>query len=390
MHYDYDLIIVGGGPAGAIMALSAARQNLRALLLDKARFPRDKVCGDAIPPRSRPLLQAYNLLDAVRQAPHAPVTAEVVQTPTEQLRVQFDEPELIVRRVHFDNVLFQAAKAVVETREGCPVTDLLRDDSGQVCGVVAGPSQKITARVVAGADGFSSIVARRAGLYRYERAHWAVATRCYYRRVPFTPGEYEVHYFDDIWPGYLWIFPVDDEVVNVGLGQFPAAHTERIPLAELHRRLLQSPALRSRFARAEPLGPIRGWNLPLASIQRPLHGDGFILAGDAAGLIDPLRGHGIDAAMLSGQIAGEVLGQICRGSDYRAERLALYAETVWQQLGPLFNFTRRFRERWDNPPPRWQSLSRLETLNKFYFQGRGVLSQLNPVADGTAPTMKIR
>jgi len=378
MPYDYDLIIVGGGPAGATMALSAARQRLRVLLVDKATFPRDKVCGDAIPPRCRPVLDEYGLTAAVERVPHVRVTGERVFTAGENLRVGFGEhPQVICPRIHFDNVLFQAAKAQVDTREGCTVLDLLRED-GQVCGIRAQMHRRapleITAKVVAGADGFNSIVKRRAGLYRYRRPHWAVATRAYYSGVPVSSTEFEVHYFDELWPGYLWIFPVGDGRVNVGVGLFPTDRTQaHASLRDLHLTLVHHPSLGGRFARAKMEGRLRGWNLPLASTRRPLHGDGFILAGDAAGLVDPLWGHGIDNAMISGRMAGNMLAQVCRGDDFSAAALQPYADAVWEELGPYFKFARRFREQWQNPPARWQAMSRLELLNKFYFRNRGVV-----------------
>ena len=378
MPYDYDLIVVGGGPAGATMALSAARQKLRVLLVDKATFPRDKVCGDAIPPRCRPILDEYGLTAAVAHVPHARVTGERVFAAGEQLHVNFDgQSQFICPRIHFDNVLFQAAKAQVDTRENCTVLDLLRED-GQVRSIRArvggGAPLEIPAKVVAGADGFNSIVARRLGLYQYQRPHWAVATRAYYSGVPVAPDEFEIHYFDELWPGYLWIFPAGGGQVNVGVGLFPTDRTQNHPsLRALHLALVQHPSLGGRFARATMQGRLRGWNLPLASIRRPLHGNGFILAGDAAGLVDPLWGHGIDNAMLAGQIAGNVLASVCRGSDFSAAALQPYADAVWKELGPYFKFARRFRAQWQNPPAHWQTMSRLELLNKFYFRNRGVV-----------------
>jgi len=360
------------------MALSAAQQKLRVLLVDKATFPRDKVCGDAIPPRCHPILAEYGLTTAVERVPHAWVTGERVFATGEDLHVDFgDQPQFICPRIHFDNVLFQAAKAQVATREGCTVLDLLRDN-GQVYGIRAQTSRgaplEITAKVVAGADGFNSVVKRRAGLYRYRRPHWAVATRAYYSGVPVSSAEFEIHYFDELWPGYLWIFPVGDGRVNVGVGLFPTDRTQKhTSLRDLHLRLVHHPSLGRRFARAKMQGRLRGWNLPLASIRRPLHGDGFILTGDAAGLVDPLWGHGIDNAMISGQIAGKVLSRVCRGQDFSAAALQLYADAVWEALGPYFKFARRFRAQWENPPARWQQMSRLELLNKFYFRNRGVI-----------------
>ncbi len=378
MQYDYDLIIVGGGPAGATMALSAKKQNLRVLLVDKAIFPRDKICGDAIPPRCHPILDEYGLTDAVSHLPHIWVTGEQIFTPTENMHVTFDnQPQLMCSRIHFDNVLFQAAKARVNTYEACVVSDLLYKN-GQVYGIRAqinkSKSVEITAKVVAGADGFNSIVKRRMNLYHYQQPHWAVATRAYYSGVSIKPDEFEIHYFDELWPGYLWIFPVEDGRVNVGVGLFPTNRTQRhISLRDLHQTLIHHPSLGDRFARAKMEGRLLGWNLPLASIHRPIHGNGFILAGDAAGLVDPLWGHGIDNAMLSGQIAGKVLAQVCRGQDFSATALQPYADAVWQELEAYFKFARRFREQWQNPPARWQSMSRLELLNKFYFRKHGTI-----------------
>ncbi len=377
IHYDYDLIIVGGGPAGATMALSAARQNLRVLLVDKATFPRDKICGDAIPPRCHPILAEYGLTAKIERVAHARITGERVFSPTEQLHVDFrEQTQFICSRVHFDNILFQAAKAQVDTHENCTVLDLLRDGE-QVYGIRAqmdGVQLKITAKVVAGADGFNSIVKRRAGLYHYQRPHWAVATRAYYSDVPISPNEFEIHYFDELFPGYLWIFPVGDGRVNVGVGQFPTARTgNHVSLRDLHLTLVQHPSLAGRFAHAKMEGRLRGWNLPLASIRRPMHGNGFILAGDAAGLVDPLWGHGIDNAMISGQIAGSILAEICRGHNFGAAALQPYADAVWKALASYFKFARRFREQWMNPPARWQKMSRLGLLNKFYFRNHGTL-----------------
>ncbi len=378
MQYDYDLIVVGGGPAGATMALSAARQKLRALLVDKATFPRDKVCGDAIPPRCHPILAEYGLTAAIERVPHIRVTGERIFAAGENLQVSFgNQPQIICPRIHFDNILFQAAKARVDTREGCTVLDLLREN-GQVYGIRAqmnrGAPLEITAKVVAGADGFNSIVKRRLGLYRYRRAHWAVATRAYYSGVPVASTEFEIHYFDELWPGYLWIFPVGDGRVNVGVGLFPTDRTRNhISLRDLHLNLVQHPSLGGRFTHAEMQGRLRGWNLPLASVRRVLHGDGFILAGDAAGLVDPLWGHGIDNAMISGRIAGNVLARVCRGQDFSAAALQPYADAVRQELWPYFRFARRFRTQWQNPPARRQQMSRLELLNRVYFRNRGVV-----------------
>lgn len=155
------------------------------------------------------------------------------------------------------------------------------------------------------------------------------------------------------------------------------AHKNKgISLPPLHRQLTQSPMLNKRFEKAELIGDTQAWYLPLASVRRTMHGDGFILAGDAAGLIDPFRGDGIDTAMISGKIAGEILAEVCSGSNYSAEALQKYADAVWSRLGSKFKFNYLFRQRFESPPIVFPFLTRLEIFNKFYFQGAGKSKRL--------------
>lgn len=379
MEYNYDLIIVGGGPAGSTMALSASKHGLKVLLLDKEYFPRDKICGDGILSGCMPILEEFQLTDKLLQEPHAWTSTCQIFTEHESLQVPSHPQEVLVsKRQIFDNVLFQAAKSCVDAREGAKVENLLVRD-GQVFGVQGtfqtGKSFEYTAKVVAGADGCGSIVAKKLGLYKFEAQHGAVATRAYYRHLPVVGNELELYYFQECLPGYFWIFPVDRETVNVGVcANF--RKNKGISLPALHRQLTQHPLLEKRFEKAELVGNIQAWYLPLASVRRTMHGNGFILAGDAAGLIDPLWGDGIDTAMISGKIAGEILAEVCRGSNYSAETLQKYAHAVWNRLGSQFKFNNMFRQRWESPPFSFPFLTRLEMFNKFYFQGTGKVKHL--------------
>lgn len=383
MKYDYDLIIVGGGPAGSMMALSAAQQGLKVLLLDKEQFPRNKICGDAILPGCIDILQEFKLLDTLLQEPHNWTDNQVhIFTEYEHLRVTSPKRNLLVKRKIFDNVLFQAAKSCVNTQEGVNVENLLIRD-GQVFGVCltshTGESFEYTAKVVAGADGCGSFVAKKLGLFNFELEHGAVATRAYYRNVSTFDNELEFYFFQECLPGYLWIFPIDEKTVNVGVGIFAGWHKRKgIALPELHRQLINTPLLKQRFAQAELSGNIQAWYLPLASKQRTMHGNGFILAGDAAGLIDPFWGDGIDTAMLSGKIAGEVLAKVCRGDNYKGEALQEYTDAVWNCLGKRFHYSLQCRQSFQYPPLSFPPITRIELLNKTLFQGRGKLSKLTP------------
>lgn len=370
MFLEYDLIIVGGGPAGTTLALFAHRAGLKTLLLDKARFPRDKICGDAIVLPGIKILEELELTEALHQEPHSYSVNFHCFTESEHLQAPGSHC-LMVKRLYFDHVLFTAAKAVVDTCEGAEVEQLLQQE-GQVYGV-RGRLQnqeefEFTAKVVVGADGCGSVVAKKARVFKFEPQHYGVATRAYYRHLPLPYGKsVEFYYFQECLPGYLWIFPVDQETVNVGVGVEPSPNQA---LPKLHQQLLESPLLKSRFAEAELIGQIQAWSLPLASKQRKIHGNGFILIGDAAGLIDPFWGDGIDKAMLSAKVAAQVLTEVCRGQDYSAAALQDYPDSLWSQLGTKFQYSCRLRQRF-HKPPFFPLMTRMEILNQFNFRNQG-------------------
>ncbi|MEE9169644.1 MAG: NAD(P)/FAD-dependent oxidoreductase [bacterium] len=344
MQYDFDVIIVGGGPAGATCALYARQAGLKVLLVDKSTFPRDKICGDSIPGKCHGFLRELGLLEEFERSPTNSIDGVLISSPNEEIArfnvSQSDNKELFgytCKRYDFDNILFQAAKEQVESEEGFHVNNILFS-GGQVYGMRGSRNQNqeksYTARVVVGADGFKSVVARKVGLWDHDPGHWAVATRGYYRGIEGIGSIFEIHLIDDIIPGYFWIFPLQDGTANVGLGMIHRELKKRnMNLKETHIKATGSPLLEGRFRDAELLGEIRGSNLPLGSKRRTAHGNGFLLLGDAAGLIDPFTGEGIGHAMHSGKIAAEVLADVCGGEDYSDSRLREYEDRVWQEMG---------------------------------------------------------
>lgn len=344
MAQIYDAIIVGAGPAGSTCALYAARAGLNVLLLDKSRFPRDKICGDAISGKSVNYLEELGLIDQLQQSPQVAVDGIIFSAPNgKQVRVPFIPreneavpPGFVCRRLIFDEILFQQAKKSVATIEAFKVTGLLKKND-QVCGISGvdetGRDKSFQAKVVIGADGYNSVISRLLGIYEHESRHWVVATRAYYRGVAQMMNAIEIHFVKDVLPGYFWIFPLDNGKVNVGIGMLHRELRNRsISLRQAHLAAVNSPYFRERFENAELLGNISGWNLPVGSKKRRVCGDGYLLLGDAAGLIDPFSGEGIGNAMCSGKIAAGVLAEVCKGVDYSAQNLRRYETQLWQNL----------------------------------------------------------
>ena len=356
MKYDYDAIIVGAGPGGATAALYAERVGLKVLVVEKKRFPRDKICGDCFSGHCETFLDELGLSGALQDLPRVTIRRATFSAP-DGTTARHDSPKgmgFVCKRLDFDNFLFQAVKRRVDTLEGYAVTGLVRPD-GQVLGVrVRGPNgtdSEITGKVVVGADGVSSIVARALGLYSHDLDHVATATRAYYRGVSAPKDAIEFFFLERILPGYLWIFSVGDNMVNVGLGMLKSTLKKRaVNLREAHIESTKSIELQERFKNAELVDDIKGWSLPLGSKRRSIHGDGFLLVGDAAGLVDPLTGEGIANAMCSGKIAAESLADVCLGDDYRARALQKYTDRIWEQIGEKLVITSRLQKQFTAAP----------------------------------------
>ncbi len=345
MQHQYDAIIVGGGPGGATTALYAERLGLNVLLLDKKQFPRDKICGDAISGKSILFLRELGLIEQLERSPQAFVDSILFSSPNNThvkiklvASAQNVSQGFVCRREVYDNILFQAAKEKVETREGFSVKDVLIEN-GQVYGVTGedsdGKTHEITAKVVVGADGYNSILLRKLGMYDNDPEHMLVATRAYYTGVKGMTNAIELHYVESVNPGYFWIFPLENGMANVGIGMVIGELKRRnVKLRQAHLDAVNSPEFRERFANAELIGDIVGWNLPAGSKRRKVHSDGVIFIGDAAGLIDPFTGEGIGNAMASAKIAAECISELVNSNaSFDANSLNIYEERLWKRLG---------------------------------------------------------
>ena len=366
----YDLIIVGGGPAGSVTALYAARHGLTTLLLDKCRFPRDKICGDAIGGKAVAILRDLQLEDAVADLPGTRFR-KVVFGSAKHVEAEVDLGRArkhfvmgyVIRRSIFDAFLFDRARVAAATcLEGFSVEDLVWE-GGRVCGVVgcdksSGLERQFRGRVVVGADGYRSIVARKVGSYAIDPAHWLVAIRCYQRDVAEISDRIELHYLSAVTPGYFWIFPADEGVANVGIGMLASAmKKKRVNLVEALQATLGDSFFAPRFADAAPIEKPIGWHLPVGSAHRSCCGPGYLLVGDAAGLIDPFTGEGIANAMYSGRVAAAAAAAAIKAGDVGGASIGCYDRELWDGIGdelkistklqriagcePLLNFTIR-------------------------------------------------
>lgn len=287
---EYDVVIVGAGPAGASAALAARRAGASVLLLDRADFPRDKPCGDGIAPHAVDVLAGLGVTDAVDGYPPVRVLRLVGPDGGEVARA-LPRPAYTVPREVFDARLVAAAvSAGAELRRHTVRRLAERGDRVVVDG-------EFTAAALIGADGAGSVVRRALGFAPNPDGHVAIAMRGY---APARPAvEQLIVTSGEGWPAYAWSFPIGDGRANIGYGEV------------LRGRPLTRARLVERMAALLPgLDPdavtgLRAHHLPL-STRRPPPGRGrMVLAGDALSLINPFTGEGIFYAVLSGALAGE-------------------------------------------------------------------------------------
>ena len=342
----YDVIIVGAGPAGSTAALYAHRLGLNCILLDKAVFPRDKICGDALSGKSVRLMRELNLLEGVEKLEGSEINRITFGSPSHS---QFDvhlkgnknndyiTKGYVVPRKIFDNFLFKKADELTETRQGFTVNDIIyqNDNISGVKGInIEGKEEILNAPIIMGCDGANSIIARKLGLYEMDMENTAVAIRCYYEGVEGLSNQIELHYVSEVKPGYFWLFPAGDGKANIGIGLSKNdAKKEDRTLRQIMDEIVQSDYFRSRFGNARPLEKPVGWNLPLGRIQRKNHGNGFMLLGDAAGLVDPFTGEGIGNAMVAAKHAMQVASKAKNHKDYSERSFSEYDQLLWDDIG---------------------------------------------------------
>ena len=313
----YDALVVGAGPGGATAATFMARAGLRVLLVDKDRFPRDKTCGDALSGKTVDVLRRLGIVDAVEAGPSLVAWGILFSSPYgSEVDVQFCDPATattapgyVMARTDFDALVVDAARtAGAEVWEETTVTGLVREGT-RVTGATlkrGGETQTVHARVVVGADGAYSAVARALGFDQLDERHYCAGLRQYWEGVTgfHDHNLIELHFVDEAIPGYFWIFPMANGRANVGIGMLSSEIKKRdVRLKDVLKACIAHPRFADRFKDARPLEKIHGYGLPLGSRPRPLSGDGWMLVGDAASLIDPFSGEGIGNAMVSGEFA---------------------------------------------------------------------------------------
>jgi geranylgeranyl reductase family protein len=332
----YDVIVVGAGPAGSTTARLCAKMGLNTLLLDKKRFPREKLCGGGL---TRAAINELRVTGLEIPPDIIEETAYVFRafSGKHRIEVTFEEPFCyLVKREAFDFYLLnQAQQAGASFVEGAEVTDARRIDSSLVVKCTGGPSFRT--KVVVGADGVLGKVARSIRGYPGKRdTGFCLAGDVPKEKIEtFTRPNSGLDIWYGLMPrGYCWAFP-KRHTYSIGIGCILQPFPEpKASLVKFLASLSGNNDTKEGIGKAQALAPyFRGYFIPVSGHKGPITGDGVLLAGDAAGFADPFTGEGLRYAISSGRLAAEtVISYIRQGAPPNRSSFASYEHECWKLI----------------------------------------------------------
>ncbi|WP_207513856.1 NAD(P)/FAD-dependent oxidoreductase [Longitalea luteola] len=359
-----DVCIIGAGPAGAAAALQLQQFDIPCVVVDKAVFPRDKICGDGL---SGKVLTALNRIDkeiGARLCQLAEKEGSWGVTFTAPSRDSLDiayQPDynnqakagvpagFVCKRIHFDNFLVNEMKrcAGIQLFQGQSIDKYTLQRDGYLLSDASGKFL-VKAKLIIVANGAHSAFTKETGGIYMEPKHYCAGIRAYYKGVTglSADGFIELHFLRSLLPGYFWIFPLPNGEANVGISILSSVVRKRkLNLKKLLQDIVTNdPVLKQRFTNAQLVSGVEGYGLPLGSKKRSLSGERYMLAGDAGYLIDPFTGEGIGNALYSGRMAANQAFACLLAKDFSASHMSAYDDEVYRVLGPELNLSTKLQK----------------------------------------------
>ena len=339
MKTEYDVVVVGAGPAGSMAARYAAEKGASVVLLERDREIGVPVrCAEAT---SLPGLRKYV---EIRDHWRAVIATKLRFVAPDSNAVTVDSPEksiVLNRRIFDHDLAADAARQGAEVYTKANVTDVLFSDNKLpiVKLTYIGREKEITAKIVIAADGVESRIARMAGIRTQTKFEdTEPCAQMLIEDIEIVPDRLDFYFGSELAPGgYVWVFPKSDRSANVGLG-FNAALSNGKTALQLLEKFVAD-----KFPNGKILTTVAG-GVPVANTLKKIVTDNFMVVGDAARQVNPLSGGGILSGMAAGQIAGQVAAQAIQNGDYSQKILNAYQKEWKKRIGQEHDKYFRFKE----------------------------------------------
>lgn len=357
-----DVCIIGAGPAGITTALFLAKKGIACTIIDKSKFPRDKICGDAFSGKVSWVLRKLEIdldIEISKQDFQIPSWGiKFYGSKNNELKIPFKlnydsskdkAPGFIASRLEFDNFLVQKAKENpnIEFIEEISIIGYKKNiDSITIYN--KDKNFQLEAKLLVVANGAYSKLAKELVGLDVEEDSNSLGIRTYYKNVEELDkeGYIELHFLKEFSPGYFWIFPMANGMANVGAGiRTDLMKKDRINIKKEFKNIIEHhPVISKRFKNAELIDGIKLYGLPLASKKRKLSTNNVLLLGDSAALIDPFTGEGIGNAMISGMLAADQVEKSLNSNDFSENCLSDYDNTLYKRLSSEFQLSKKMQD----------------------------------------------
>lgn len=356
---ELDVIIIGAGPAGCACALMLADSGLKVAVIDKDKSPKEKICGDGL---SKDVINQIEMFPPIVKSSFEKISNKLFSSgirfyspDNNCLEISFEQENksvsgYVCERRAFDEMLVSCVKTFpnIELHEGCKVLNI-ETRANEVS--VFTESNVFTAKIIVGADGANSLVAKKLASIEKDKSSQCIGIRGYFENVNgFHSGNYiELHFYKEILPGYIWLFPMADNKANVGIGMMADdISKQKINLNNLLEEFINKhPNIAPRFSNAKQIGKFEAWRIPLGTKKRKISGERFLLAGDAAYIVDAFTGEGIGNALRSGRVAADHIKECFEKNRFDKDFNQTYDKEIyrriWKELKMSYSVQKLFK-----------------------------------------------
>ncbi len=350
----YDIAIIGAGPAGCCAALALRNANCTVALFEKDEFPRSKTCGDGLCDRSinalKSLSQDY-YKEFKETLPFVEITSTTLFYKNRPYQINFKDFGYTCKRLNFDNFLFSLVKRDcknIEIHQKTPIHSISKGNEAMLLSAQDG--KQFSAHIIIVCNGANSNLVQQVNGVKYKKDNMGVAVRAYYSNVQGLTNSIELYYKKEYFPGYFWIFPLQDGLANVGFGCHLSQNT---PENKDYKSILEdwisnTPNVRERFSLSQRQSEITGGLIPYNSTKYNICGNNFFICGDAANLIDPISGGGIGTSMVSGIYAAQIAEKCIQNANYSANATKEYVTLLKKRVGKEMKLRFRIQKMFTN------------------------------------------
>jgi geranylgeranyl reductase family protein len=350
---------VGAGPSGSTTAYYLAKAGFNVLLLDKFNFPRDKTCGDGLTPRALQILEDMGLLDTLLKVGYRSDKLELISTKGDIASAPLPKNDhmcdylLVLPRLILDNIILERAlTSGASFQAPVHIKDIEHEhDTVLVKGEQGTKTITFRARMVIHAMGANTKLLLTTGLLK-KMPQMILAVRTYYDGITGILDAVQCRFDNVPLPGYAWIFPVSASSANVGIGLFHGGLASRWMPKTAHAAFdtfIKSQPLQKLLNGSRQTGPIKGYPIRVDFARSPTYGERAMIIGEAAGLVNPITGEGIDYGMESGKLAAEHLAHMFAIGDFSYKQLAAFDKQLRERYQRLFVLCDRLRLLYLNP-----------------------------------------